>query len=95
MVSVNPFGADQLGYTVDELIGRSVLDVFHEDDRIEIERNTTVCFEQQGRTLSWEARKVRKDGTIVWVRETARAMPIRQKQILLIVCEDISERREL
>ena len=95
VVSVNPFGAEQLGYTVDELIGRSVLDVFHEDDRIEIERNTTVCFEQQGRTLSWEARKVRKDGTIIWVRETARAMTIRQQPILLIVCEDISERKRV
>ena len=31
--SVNPFGAEQLGYSVDELIGRPVHCVFHETDR--------------------------------------------------------------
>jgi PAS domain-containing protein len=30
IVSVNPFGAEKLGYTVEELIGRPVLNVFHE-----------------------------------------------------------------
>ena len=33
VLSVNPFGAEQLGYTVDELIGRPVLSVFYEPDR--------------------------------------------------------------
>ncbi len=33
VVSVNPFGAEQLGYTVDELINRPVQDIFHEADR--------------------------------------------------------------
>lgn len=30
--SVNSFGADQLGYTVEELIGKSVLMVFHPEE---------------------------------------------------------------
>ena len=42
----------------------------------------------------FETQLVRKDGTMIWVRETARAMPIKQQPILLIVCEDVSERRQ-
>ena len=33
ILSVNPFGAEQLGYTVDELVGRPVTIVFYEPDR--------------------------------------------------------------
>jgi PAS domain S-box-containing protein len=33
IVSVNPFGAERLGYAVDELVGHPVLNTFHEADR--------------------------------------------------------------
>jgi C4-dicarboxylate-specific signal transduction histidine kinase len=33
ILSINPFGAVQLGYTVGKLTGRSVLSPFHEADR--------------------------------------------------------------
>jgi PAS domain S-box-containing protein len=93
ILSVNPFGAEQLGYTVDELTGGSVLKVFHESDRAEAQRNTARCLEQLGRALSWELRKIRKDGSMLWVRETARAMLMKGRPAVLIVCEDITERR--
>jgi len=54
ILSVNPFGAEQLGYTVDALIGHPVLHVFYEADREVVRRNIAICFEQLGRTLSWE-----------------------------------------
>jgi len=92
ILSVNPFGAEQLGYAVDELIGRPVLDVFHDADRAGVQRNVAACLEQLGRALSWELRKVRKDGTVLWVRETARAMVLKGRAVVLIVCEDITER---
>jgi PAS domain S-box-containing protein len=93
IVSVNPFGAEQLGYTVDELIGCPVQNVFHEADRDAVRRNVACCFEQLGRTMSWEFRKLRKNGTVLWVRETARAMPIKNRPVALIVCEDVTERK--
>jgi len=52
IVSVNPFGAEKLGYTVDELVGHLVLNVFHEADRDAVQRNVAVCFEQLGRTMT-------------------------------------------
>src|SRR6266404_2108924 len=84
IVSVNPFGAEKLGYIVEELVGRSMLNVFHEADRDAVQRNVAGCFEQLGRTMSWEFRKLRKDGTTLWVRETARAMPIKNRPVALI-----------
>jgi PAS domain-containing protein len=46
-----------------------------------------------GRARSWEFRKVRKDGRVLWVRETAKAMLMKNRPVVLIVCEDITERK--
>jgi PAS domain S-box-containing protein len=45
--------------------------------------------------LSWELRKVRKDGTVLWVRETARAiLGPKNRPNLLVACEDITRRKQ-
>jgi PAS domain S-box-containing protein len=87
IVLVNSFGARELGYSVDELVGRPVSDIFYEHDR------AAECFEQPGRTRRWESRKIRKDGTMIWVRETANAILLKNRPVLLIVCEDITEQK--
>jgi len=93
--SVNRFGAEQLGYTVDELVGRSVLDVFHPEDRAAVARNCAARIERLGETARWELRKVRKDGRVICVRESARAVrgPTGEPMIL-IACEDITDARQ-
>jgi PAS domain S-box-containing protein len=93
VLSVNPFGAEQLGYRVDELVGQPVLSVIHEQDREPVQRNVAVCLERLGRTRSWEARKIRKDGKMLWVRETAKAVSRVKGAIVLIACEDITEQK--
>ena len=65
--------------------------MFHEADREAVQRNAAICFEQLGQAMSWELRKVRKNGEVIWVRETARATVINNRPVLLIVCEDITE----
>ena len=95
ILSVNPFGAEQLGYTVDELVGRSVLTVFHEADREAAEKHVAACLDLGGETMNWEIRKIRKDGTIRWVRETAKAAPRENHWIVLIACEDITDRKRV
>jgi PAS domain S-box-containing protein len=95
VLSVNPFGADQLGYTVDELIGQSVLNVFAEDDREIVRQTIAACLQQPGRVLTWEIRKVRRDGVLIWVRETAKAMQRADgSAVALIACEDITLRKQ-
>ena len=89
--SVNSFGAANLGYTAGELIGRSWLHACHERDRDAECEHAQDCFREVGRMLQWEARKVRKDGTTLWVRETAKAVYVRHRPMLLVACEDITE----
>src|SRR3970282_2492237 len=46
-------------------------------------------------TGEWEFRKVHKDGSLMWVKETARAVRAPDGgTMVLIVCEDITERRQ-
>ncbi|SDI24194.1 PAS domain S-box-containing protein [Bradyrhizobium lablabi] len=95
VLSVNTFGAAQLGYAVNELIGQSVLNVFFEEDRAAVQQNVAVCLETLGVPHSWEIRKARKDGTVLWVRENAKAVRRSDKQlIVLIACEDVTESRK-
>ncbi len=91
ILSVNPFGAEKLGYSRDEMIGPRVEILFHEADRESARRNKAACLEHLGRTVSWELRKIRKDGGVLWVRETGRAMSIKNRPVVLIVSEDITE----
>ncbi|HEY1857836.1 PAS domain S-box protein [Acidocella sp.] len=93
VLSANPFGAEKLGYTVDELAGDTVLKIFHAEDRAAAQRNMMRCLDQRGRAVSWELRKVRKDGSTLWVRETGKAMLLKESPVLLIVCEDITDRK--
>lgn len=94
VLSVNASGASQFGYAVSELVGQSVLNlVFEEDDKECVRRKMSHCLETPGQSNSWEVRKLRKDGTMLWIREHARAMWWSGNQlIVLIVCEDITER---
>jgi PAS domain S-box-containing protein len=95
VLSVNSFGAAQLGYSVSELLGQSVLQVFFEEDRDLVRESVAVCLENIGQTHSWEIRKIRKDGSALWVRENAKSVRRLDKQlIVLIACEDITERKE-
>lgn len=95
VINVNTFGAAQLGYTAAELIGRSVLDVFFEEDRDFVRACVALCLDTVDQSHTWEIRKVRKDGSVLWVRENAKTM-LRADggPIVLVACENITERKE-
>jgi PAS domain S-box-containing protein len=94
VLSVNTFGAAQLGYAVSELLGQSVLKVFPAEEQHLAQRNVAICLKNIGQTHSWEICKVRKDGSSLWVRENAKAVRRLDNQlIVLIACEDITERK--
>lgn len=94
VLSVNAFGAAQLGYTVGELVGQPVLKVFPEEERDYAQANVAASLARLGQASSWEIRKVRKDGSLLWVRENAKAVrSAAGPLIILIACEDITERK--
>jgi PAS domain S-box-containing protein len=93
VMAVNPFGAEQLGYRVDELVGQPVFSFFCESDCAEVRENFALCLEQLGRGQSWEFRCVSKDGTVLRVRGSAKAVARVNGPIVLIACEDITEQK--
>jgi PAS domain S-box-containing protein len=94
ILSVNAFGASQLGYQENELVGRSVLGLFLEADRELVQGNLAQCAATPGRSRVWEARKIRKDGTVLWARENAKFVQWGVNEpIYLVSCEDITQRK--
>jgi len=96
VLSVNQLGAQALGYTEAELVGQPVLKVIHEEDREAAQQQMALCARNPLTLIKGEVRKVRRDGSVLWVRESARAVRDPDGRIVsLIVCEDITERKEL
>jgi PAS domain S-box-containing protein len=93
VLSVNKFGAEQLGYSVAELIGKSIYTVIYKEDRKIVQHQLQDMSTDIKKISSWEFRKVRKDGTIIWVKDSARCITDDDgKSLILIVSEDITDR---
>jgi PAS domain S-box-containing protein len=94
VLSVNRFGAEQLGYQTEELVGHSVLGLFHEDDKEGVVASLSECLATPEITRYWEFRKLRKDRSIIWVRETARVgQSSTAETVVLVTCEDVTVRK--
>jgi PAS domain S-box-containing protein len=95
VLSVNRCGAERLGYRVEELLGKQIVEVFHPDDREAVRRNLVACLAEMCQPQRWELRKIRKEGNVIWVRITAQGVPNEyQGPVILIVCEDITAVKE-
>jgi len=94
VISVNKAGASELGYTVGELVGQSVLKVFYADDHRAVAEQLQVCLKSPGEGFRWQSRKVKKDGSLIWVDEHARAMvnPSGNPRVI-VVCHDITDQK--
>ena len=96
IVSVNKYGANELGYDVEELVGTSVLDLYHKNDRPSAKDNLQRSFKRTDMIDNWTLRKMRKDESILWVREITRSVKDETgQQSVLMVCEDVTEARQL
>ncbi|MDR4501073.1 MAG: PAS domain S-box protein [Nitrospirales bacterium] len=95
ILSVNKFGAQQLEYSASELVGQSVLNLFFEKDQVHVQEHFQACIQNPLTVFTWEFRKIRKHGDVIWVKEVARAVYDQEGDlVVLIVCEDISERKK-
>ncbi|MEY2830041.1 MAG: hypothetical protein RIQ33_1899 [Bacteroidota bacterium] len=99
ILSVNQFGIDYLGFDSNELVGQPITKLFYADDVTKAIRNIEILKLSHEKFWQWEIRKVKKNGSVIWVKETARMVKDKTgKNIFLIICEDIStdiENREL
>lgn len=95
ILTINPLGAQTLGYSVEELVGRPIQDLILPEEHALFLGQLSHCRQAPGRVLQGEFRKVKKDGTPLWVREAANAFPFENRLVTLVLCEDISERKHL
>ena len=92
--AVNSIGAEHLGYSTEELVGHPVLNVFHPEDRKSVLAQLKKCLNNPQQVHTWEIRKVKKDGSLIWVRENAVVTLIgNRKTFINIVCEDITDQK--
>lgn len=94
ILSVNAFGASQLGYGVEELIGKPVQMIFHSEEREKVGKHLHDCLTQAGKLYEWEIRKIHKTGRVMWVKESARSIVTPDGIKVLIVCRDITDRKQ-
>ena len=96
IVSINRFGAEQLGYEVAEILGTDIRALHAESDAEGVSESIVACLQEPEQVRRWDAALHRKGGGAVWMRMSARAMPGGVGgSSLLIVCEDITEAQEL
>ncbi len=96
IVAMNQFGVEHLGFAQDELLGRPFGSLVPASHQEEVRGQIRRCFEEFGSVLVWESPLLKRDGGTVVTRATARA--VRQpdkKEIVLIVCEDVTDRARL
>jgi len=93
--SINRTGAGILGYCVEELINRSAARVIYPDDLPVVLEHMERLFAGQESGQGVEYRKVRKDGSLLWVHQRASLDPGEGEPRLLVVCRDITDRRHL
>jgi len=94
--SVNQFGANCLGYKKEELVGGDVWIIVHKDDLKKIQKQVREIFDKRLRRSHLEFRKVRKDGSIIFVQERTRLILDKKNNPveLRIMCRDVTQQRK-
>lgn len=90
LLFVSAASKQMFGYTPDELVGTTVFNLVHPDDK-ELSIETAKRINDGEEIVGFENRYLHKDGHIVYVRWSARWSE--EEQIRVAVAHDISERR--
>ena len=95
-IDVNRQLCEMLGYSEAELIGRSVKEISHPEDRDLTDERRGLMRDGKLGSVQFEKRYLRKDGRVVWVNLTVALVPNAkgEPQHEIAVMEDITERKE-
>jgi PAS domain S-box-containing protein len=95
IIAANKVLCGLLGYTEQELAGRSVADVIYEEDREKSKEALEQLFTNGTPVFRQEKRYVRKDGTLSWANTSISAIHGKEGNVLygLAIIEDITERK--
>ena len=78
IIYTNRFGAQFLGYEAEDIVERPVFDLYMAEDRRLAQENLASAVDMPGRVNRWDIRHIKKNGDVIWMRNTARgqARPI-------------------
>jgi PAS domain S-box-containing protein len=91
IIDVNEAAIRHYGYTRDEFIGMTIIDITHGEDVADLLKHASKPDPSQQRG-SWRHRK--KDGTIMYVQVTARALQFGDEHYRIAIIDDITESRK-
>ncbi|MDZ7859159.1 MAG: PAS domain S-box protein [Candidatus Krumholzibacteriota bacterium] len=96
IITANKMLCDLLGYTQQELAGKRIADITHEDDKEKSRELSRQLFAGHSPVVRFEKRYVRKDGGIVWVNTTSSAIRGKEGDILyaMMIIESLTEIRK-
>lgn len=96
LISINDFGAQQLGYVTEELIGVNIANLYQNGEVDSVVHRLDMDSDDESKIYRRDVCVVRKDNSNMWVRETARLVnsELGEKNILM-VSEDITEAHNL
>ena len=90
LLHINPAWEKILGYKKSELIGRSLYEITHPNDRsFNLLDNEDL---HKGKAISDESRLIRKDGSHCWILWSST--PVASEKILYVVGRNITERKK-
>ncbi len=96
IASINRFGADQIGYSIEELVGRELTVLFPDDAVSRLLEQFSRDVGGEAGVHHFEERMLRRDESDLWVRMSARRVGDEEgKSQFLIVCEDVTEAHQL
>jgi len=93
IIQFNSKYCDITGYSAEEMVGKSFLDITHPDDRQIDSDNTASLLAGIIETFSREKRYIHRNGSIVWVNLTVSLQRFEEPNCLIAVVEDITARK--
>jgi PAS domain S-box-containing protein len=94
-LAVNQAFQKMLGYSETELLGRSPIELTHEDERAATEAFRAARTAGDARTVRREKRYRRRDGSVIWVDISSFLLPVAQGSALEArFAVDITERKQ-
>jgi PAS domain S-box-containing protein len=91
---INEICISYSGYTVDDLVGKNVLDIIHPQDRKATREKATEMLRGK-RRAPYEFRIVTKDGNVRWIMETVNPIVYDGKLAALCNCMDITDFKDV
>jgi histidine kinase len=90
----NPRVSELLGYRPEDLPGKSIWDLIHEQDREEV-RDLLLRRETGGSSdLHYECRLVRPGGEVIWADIASAAVDFDEERAVLVTAYDITDRKD-